>query len=239
MSRTLETKSKILGLLKDKDMTITGLSAALGLSTATVSQHMEELSRSGAIERVENEHYRKLKYYRIRGAENVAFNRYAKYFIALAILSAVSLEFYFYGLTTTAPVSSSIPVLGIQVGNPNSTVATGRYANAINKTPVALLPANLSETLNTSRADGFNFSQGMFRSNSSSQCVRVRISSCDNNAPSQFACLNASYYRAYLGQQQAAFSGQERICPQYLLRGTISCASVGGYCEVASNQSAP
>jgi len=210
MSKTLETKKKILDLLRQKDMTISGLSAALGLSTATVSQHMEELSRTGAVERIENEHFRKLKYYRIRGAEARVLNRYVTYLIAAALVSAALLGFYFNGLTYVVPGAANIPLTGI--------------------------PPNLVAALNASRAYGFNLTQGMFRSNSSSECVLVRVSFCDNNVPSQFACINSDYYQDYIGQRQAAFSGQGEICPQYLLAGTISCASAGGYCEVVPSQ---
>ncbi len=220
MSRTLETKKKILDLLRDRDMTITGLSAALNLSTATVSQHMEELSRSGAIERVENAHFRKLKYYRIRGAERKAISNYVTYLLAAVLVSAAILAFYLHGAGPTAP--GAFPI----------------NSGATNKTLTPTLPQNLSSVLNASEAYGFSFSQGMFRSNSSSQCVLVRISACDNNVPSQFACLNSNYYAVYVDQEQAAFSGQARICPQFILRGTVSCASLGGYCEVAFNQSA-
>ncbi len=233
MSRTLETKRKILGLLRDKDMTITGLSASLNLSTATVSQHIDELSRAGAIERVENEHFRKLKYYRIRETESQVLAKNAKYLIAAAVVMVVALEFYFYGLTSTVPSPSSIPTMGVKA-NSNSSIAAGRYGGASNMTP----PTPLSDVLNVTKMDGFSFSREMFSSNSSSRCVLVQVSACDNNVPSQFACLNSDYYPAYLSQRQAAFSGQGQICPQYLVLGTLTCESVNGYCEVVLNQAA-
>lgn len=231
MSKTLKTKRKILALLKGKDMTITGLSAALGLSNATVSQHIEELSRAGTIERVENEHFRKLKYYRIRETESPPIANYAKYLIATVIVLAVALEFYFYSLTPI-PHQPANGAMAVRAGVNNSTY--GQYAPGViaSEAVPGSFPASVANVLNASGADGFNFTQQMFVSNSSSGCVLARISACDNNAPSQFACLNSGYYQAYLGQRQAAFSKQPQVCPQYLLAGTLSCVSSGGYCEV-------
>lgn len=226
MSRTLETKRKILTLLKEKEMTITGLSAALGLSNATVSQHLEDLSRTGAVERVENEHYRKLKYYRIRETEGPVMAGYAKYAAAAAIALIVALgAAYFYSAVPIPRQSANVPLAANVPGN--GSAAGGVAAGAA---PEA--PASVANALNASKADGFVFSRQMFVSNSSSGCVLVQISACDNNVPSQFACLNQSYYQAYLGQRQAVFSRQPQVCPQYMLAGTLSCVSVGGYCEV-------
>jgi DNA-binding MarR family transcriptional regulator len=237
MSRTLETKKKILGLLKNKDMTITGLSSALGLSTATVSQHIEDLSRAGTIEKVENVHFRKLKYYRIKGAERKAISNYVTYLLAVVLVSAATLAFYLHGAGPTVPGTSPINGGAVPANSTISGIVPGQYGGALNKTLAPALPQNLSSVLNTSRAYGFNFSQEMFRSNSSSQCMLVRISACDNNVPSQFTCLNSNYYAVYVGQEQAAFLGQAHICPQFILSGTASCSSLGGYCEVAFNQS--
>src|SRR5271157_5127487 len=178
MSKTLETKRKILALLKGKDMTITGLSSALGLSNATVSQHIDELSRSGVIERVENEHFRKLKYYRVTEAENQVLAKYAKYFIAAVIILAVALEFYFYSLTPVSGPSVN-GAMAVRASGKNST-AVPPYPATVNETASAGFAASLANALNASKADGFNFSREMFNSNSSSDCVLVRISACDN-----------------------------------------------------------
>ncbi len=65
MSRTGETKNSILKLLEQKNKTLSEISNELGLAPSTVSQHLQELETSGAIEEVENEHIRKWKYYRL------------------------------------------------------------------------------------------------------------------------------------------------------------------------------
>lgn len=97
MSKTLETKKRILNLLKKKEMTISGLSRELRLSTATISQHMEELQRAGAVEKIENEHFKKLKYYRARETAGPVVANYVKYVIgAIIVLALISVLLYSY-----------------------------------------------------------------------------------------------------------------------------------------------
>ena len=63
MRRIMETKGKILEMLSVKSKTLTDISRELGLAPSTVSQHLAELQSAGAIERVDNPHIRKWKYY--------------------------------------------------------------------------------------------------------------------------------------------------------------------------------
>ncbi len=70
MSKTMETKDKILKSLKVKKRTITELSEELGLSKSTVSQHLYELIDSGLIEEEPNDHFKKLKYFRLKDKES-------------------------------------------------------------------------------------------------------------------------------------------------------------------------
>lgn len=69
MSKTFGTKNKIVKLLKEKPMTVTEISAVLGLSKATVSQHMAELENMSMIEQIDNPHYKKVKFYRLSDAK--------------------------------------------------------------------------------------------------------------------------------------------------------------------------
>lgn len=111
MSKTLETKKRILNLLKKREMTITELSAALDLSTATISQHMDELRQVGAVEKIDNEHYKKLKYYKIN--EAIAAPILAKYaIVAVAIILLAGVLIYTYASpkgSTSLPAYNTIP----------------------------------------------------------------------------------------------------------------------------------
>ncbi len=92
MSKTLETKKRIMALLKKKEMTISELSRELGLSTATISQHMEELQEMGAAEKIDNEHFKKLKYYKAKEAASMSM---AKYVIGgIGVIVVIAALFY-------------------------------------------------------------------------------------------------------------------------------------------------
>ncbi|HUB92771.1 MAG TPA: winged helix-turn-helix domain-containing protein [Candidatus Saccharimonadales bacterium] len=64
MSKTWDTKRRIIKLLLKGNMTLTEISAELGLAPSTVSKHIEELNRIGAISLVDNPYIKKWKYYR-------------------------------------------------------------------------------------------------------------------------------------------------------------------------------
>ncbi len=68
MGKTFETKSKIIGLLRVGQKTLTQLYTELGLSPATVCQHLQELCNAGILDCRNDEHFRKLKYYSLSQA---------------------------------------------------------------------------------------------------------------------------------------------------------------------------
>ncbi len=68
MSRTWETKARILESLKKKSRTLTDLSQELGLAPSTVSQHLHELLESGRIVESNLSTSKKWKYYSINMA---------------------------------------------------------------------------------------------------------------------------------------------------------------------------
>lgn len=109
MGKTLETKKKILNLLRKNNMTITELSRELNLSTATISQHLDDLQRIGAIEKIDNEHFKKLKYYKVREAVNMNI---AKYVIgALVLVATVSLVYFYSAHRGSNPYTHASQVL--------------------------------------------------------------------------------------------------------------------------------
>jgi DNA-binding transcriptional ArsR family regulator len=64
MTKTWQTKKKILKLVSKGAKTPGEISEHLGLAPSTVSEHLDELERMGAVKEVENEFIRKWKYYK-------------------------------------------------------------------------------------------------------------------------------------------------------------------------------
>ena len=101
MSKTWETKNRILDLLYEGNKTLSDMSGELGLTLATVKQHLGELEAMGAIVRVDNPHVKKWKYYAINpdfgsgrkpAAEPPVLQKYPRIFIGIAaMLLAVGL----------------------------------------------------------------------------------------------------------------------------------------------------
>jgi len=103
MSKTGDTKRRILELLEHKHETLTTISNSLGLAPSTVSQHLQELVDSGSIRLVEDRP-RKWKYYEINRYPNVQtaqrwyYDKRISIPIAIiAIIAVVSLVFYSAG----------------------------------------------------------------------------------------------------------------------------------------------
>jgi DNA-binding transcriptional ArsR family regulator len=115
MSKTLETKKKILDLLKKKQMTISGLSDELNLSTATISQHLDELQRMGAVEKVNNEYFKKLKYYKAKETVNPVIAKYITMIIVLLV--AVSAVYLYRGSIFGTSPNTGIPALANNSNN--------------------------------------------------------------------------------------------------------------------------
>ena len=130
MGKTFATKKKILMLLKAKDMTASELASELGLSTATIIQHMGELSRMGAVEKLENEHFRKLKYYHISGNAESHLFRYGFIVLALAALMSVS---YLY-LSSSNSTSGIRTVLPVNANSPSNQPAAASNSTLLNTT---------------------------------------------------------------------------------------------------------
>ena len=70
---------------------------------------------------------------------------------------------------------------------------------------------------------GLNLSNPYFTCSTLSGCEKVQIAPCDNNVPSQFACINPSYYNEYYAQWKTK-NRTAAICPEYYRIGNISCS---------------
>ncbi len=149
MGKTNETKKKIVKLLRKKNMTVTELSRELGLSTATVDQHMEELASMGLVAKQENEHFKKLKYYRLTdmkdGKTEDSGIKMTKYMLGVIVLLGflAVLSYYYISIgnggalrKAAAPVASNV--------YPANAKETG------NQTPTSSKTANATETISGS-----------------------------------------------------------------------------------------
>jgi DNA-binding transcriptional ArsR family regulator len=76
MTKSGQTKKKILKLIGKNTKTPGEISEKLGLAPSTVSEHMDELEQMGAIERVDNPYVKKWKYYKLN--QNFDAERIAK-----------------------------------------------------------------------------------------------------------------------------------------------------------------
>src|SRR5271155_5310485 len=76
-------------------MAITELSVELGLSTQTVGQHISELQEMRAIERIDNEHFKKLKVYKVN--ESTIDPAVVRYVVgAIIVIAIVASAAYLY-----------------------------------------------------------------------------------------------------------------------------------------------
>lgn len=130
MGKTLETKKKILELLENRKMTLTELSKELGLSKATVSQHIDELIRVHAVEKVNSEYFKKLKYYKTTPNYSAMF---AKAIGVVIVLGIVAYAIYSYTGSTSYP---SVPNASSKTSLKNVSVTTAPYVNSSANTVV-------------------------------------------------------------------------------------------------------
>jgi hypothetical protein len=101
----------------------------------------------------------------------------------------------------------------------NATVSVYRYGTSISKIDALGVPdaqafANASD----------------YACTASSDCALVPVSYCNNNMPSQFACIGSAYSGSYLTSYNSGKSGQMAICPMFFMSGHSSCECLQGYC---------
>ncbi|MDE1845898.1 MAG: ArsR family transcriptional regulator [Candidatus Micrarchaeota archaeon] len=124
MGRTGDSKKSILRSISKGDKTLSDICSELQLAPATVSQHLRELESDGMIERVDNPHIRKWKYYRISGTatssaygENMGYDRrrllyYGASLVGIVIIAYVLLTQFSSGWTSAsqyAPIRLTDP----------------------------------------------------------------------------------------------------------------------------------
>lgn len=92
MSKTFDTKERILKLLNKKPLTVTQIAQALGLAQSTISQHIEELMQAGAVDEFDDSK-RKWRYYKANAEYYSKISKYhgygrEEYSVAKKILTA-------------------------------------------------------------------------------------------------------------------------------------------------------
>ena len=141
MSKTGDTKKKILEMLEQKSETLTDISTKLGLAPSTVSQHLQELMDSGSIRLVEDRP-RKWKYYEInKGRQTRGFSYYNSNYtksleraaipiavIAIALIVAVA----FFGMRNNLNSNPSAQEVYLA---PGSTVPAGSTVFSVSDSP--------------------------------------------------------------------------------------------------------
>ncbi len=124
MGKTLETKREILNKLKEGRRTVSQLSEELGLAKSTVSQHLVELKGMGEVEEDDNRHFRKLKYYRIKGEST----REAKPVFNTMWIGAIAAAAVIAALASVYALGGFTPQIG---SHPQNLGSNGNYIPSI------------------------------------------------------------------------------------------------------------
>ncbi len=109
-------KKRILRALSKRQRTPGEISKILGLAPSTVSVHIAELERIGAIERIENGYAKKWKYYRIKPGFDIEKTIRAKEVNVIPLI--------FMSIVIAAAIGVSAFILMVQHGVPASTTLT-------------------------------------------------------------------------------------------------------------------
>lgn len=118
----------------------------------------------------------------------------------------------------------------------NQTTTAQNFTNTTAPQQNATIAVTLEQELNNSANAGFNVTALYFRTPYSSNCTRELITSCDNNAPDQFICVNSAYASEISKQYSSIYSSHAYVCPQYILEGTVACTSYQDYCVVTEQK---
>lgn len=213
MTKTLETKKRILELLNKKEMTVSELSKQLKLSGATVSQHLLELQEMDAIEKIDNLHFKKLKYYKPKDRTDYTM---AKYLIgAIAIIAVVGVWYFsstnFFGPQIIVPQNGTVPAASI---SSNSSFTT--LSNACIRVPYQLygiVQAYSNATLYEVNSSGGTIQDYLITNNSTATLnISEQLSNVDPSLPQNATEIH--YATITMVQQNQNQTLQTQISPQ-------------------------
>ncbi|MGC8479133.1 MAG: winged helix-turn-helix domain-containing protein [Candidatus Micrarchaeia archaeon] len=141
MGKTFETKKKILELLKKQKMSVSEISNKLNLSHATVSQHIAELCKTGAIEKIDNEYYKRVTYYKINTNNNL-FIKYIGAAVVIIVIAIIAIMTYIFFATNNLGIKTIITTNGIYttaiINTSNSTSTISNFAVNNNFTTITV-----------------------------------------------------------------------------------------------------
>ena len=63
-----------------------------------------------------------------------------------------------------------------------------------------------------------------------SNCVLIPITFCQNNLPSQVACINSNYYQEYMNYYQNLKEHVPIMCPMFIVAGYTTCSCIHNTC---------
>lgn len=153
MSKTGDTKKKILEILAQRSVTLTDISNRLSLAPSTVSQHLQELTDSGMIKLVEDRP-RKWKYYelnrnnsRYRIFNRPNYNRWIdpkRVAVPIAAIAIALIAAFFIFTSGTQVPSSNMVYLA-----PGASIPVGSTVFTISDAPTFYNISSLVVTANT------------------------------------------------------------------------------------------
>ncbi len=172
MSKTFDTKERILKLLNKKPRTVTQIAQALGLAQSTVSQHMDELMQTGAVDefddskrkwryyKVNPEYYSKIsKSHRYGSGEYSVAKKVLAAAIVLIVVAVAAFSLYHKAIgTNNNSISSNITVTTIRATTTieATTTISAKVIPAFSASACPIIFAN--QTFNTTLVNYLNMS---------------------------------------------------------------------------------
>ena len=144
MSKTFETKGKILDILKGGAKTPAEIGRIIKLSPSTISQHLKELKEAGSIEEFADEHFKNIKYFRRLEHPSIFASNFGKFVSGFAVLAALALLAVYFHNSTTLSSSGSGSVSILLTDPPH--VPSGTQALLVSYSSLKVLLSNSSGT---------------------------------------------------------------------------------------------
>ncbi len=188
MSKTFETKGKILDILKEGAKTPAEIGRALKLSPSTISQHLKELREAGRIEEFTDEHFKNIKYFKRPEHPAIFTQNISKFVAGLAALAALGLLVAYFH-SNILPSNYGAGYVSVLLTDPPH-VPSGTQALFVSYSSLKVLLSNNSGTfwkqINTSGTVNLlslvNFSKNLSAFNLPANSIVKRMSMRISNA---------------------------------------------------------